>query len=540
MQGEFRGNFTRDTYNPNKHFLRVLMQQGRVQIDADWNEQISSLLHYLQTLAADLIGPHGGPSSNAGFKLEALEDSRDDFIIRAGHYYVDGILCELESIAVPIESITDRTIKIPIWITSKPEFQTNRYVEIFAFEQQMITQIIDVNPQKGELTLADNKVSDFQDENAQIRPITTYKTQPYYVPDFSCKQLDDGDYLVYLDVWERHLSYIQDENELVPSFREVALGKADTATRSQLIWQVKIKAFEPARDSEESKRRHTDCQQFWQILGDDVQPGTGKLMARATKPSDPDANDPCITSPQARYRGENQLYRVEIHCGGKAQAKTNEAATFKWARNNSSTSFPIRRLQGNIVILEHLGHDSCSSLKEGDWVEIVDDNYVLQGRADPLRKVIAINPVDVTVTLEVPEGCQLPVYSESDALHPLLRLWEQKEDSDTRLKQGAVPVEEDKWITLEDGIQIQFPSHQPPNRYSTGDYWIIPARAVTDNVEWFRIKNDNGDLLPVAVPPHGIEHHYAPLWIVSVDDGEIQIENGDRDCRCKFTRLCES
>ena len=57
-----KGDFTRNTFDPLKHFTRVLMQQGRVQLDADWNEQAAILLHCLQTLAADLIGPHGGPS----------------------------------------------------------------------------------------------------------------------------------------------------------------------------------------------------------------------------------------------------------------------------------------------------------------------------------------------------------------------------------------------------------------------------------------------------------------------------------------------
>ena len=53
-------DFSRDTFNERADFLRVLMQQGRVQVDADWNEQISIILHYLHTLATDVIGPHGG------------------------------------------------------------------------------------------------------------------------------------------------------------------------------------------------------------------------------------------------------------------------------------------------------------------------------------------------------------------------------------------------------------------------------------------------------------------------------------------------
>ena len=42
-------------------------------------------------------------------------------------------------------------------------------------------------------------------------------------------------YVVYLDVWERHITALEDD-----SIREKALGRPDTATRTQVIWQVKI------------------------------------------------------------------------------------------------------------------------------------------------------------------------------------------------------------------------------------------------------------------------------------------------------------
>jgi hypothetical protein len=44
-----KGDFSRDSFDPVKHFSRVLQQQGRVQLDADWNEQAAILLHYLRT-----------------------------------------------------------------------------------------------------------------------------------------------------------------------------------------------------------------------------------------------------------------------------------------------------------------------------------------------------------------------------------------------------------------------------------------------------------------------------------------------------------
>src|SRR5260370_10187440 len=72
------------------------MQQGRVQLDADWNEQASISAHYLRCLAMDLIGAHGGPGD--GFRISRIPASARqplaDLGIAAGHYYVAGLLCE--------------------------------------------------------------------------------------------------------------------------------------------------------------------------------------------------------------------------------------------------------------------------------------------------------------------------------------------------------------------------------------------------------------------------------------------------------------
>src|SRR5262245_8849851 len=100
MQGEYRHDGTRDTFDPLKHYSRVLMQQGRVQLDADWNEQVDISLHHLRRLAADLIGPSGGPGDD--FQIMDKDASNNplgfDFLLRDGHYYVDGILCENDAL----------------------------------------------------------------------------------------------------------------------------------------------------------------------------------------------------------------------------------------------------------------------------------------------------------------------------------------------------------------------------------------------------------------------------------------------------------
>ena len=40
-----KGDFSRQTYKKAKHYSGVLMQQGRVQLDADWNEQQAIARH---------------------------------------------------------------------------------------------------------------------------------------------------------------------------------------------------------------------------------------------------------------------------------------------------------------------------------------------------------------------------------------------------------------------------------------------------------------------------------------------------------------
>src|SRR5438445_8151946 len=88
-----KGDFTRDTFNPAKHFSRVLMQQGRVTLDADPNEQTAILLHYVRTLASDLIGPYAAPLAAPGFQI-GYDSVAKELTIGAGRYYVDGILVE--------------------------------------------------------------------------------------------------------------------------------------------------------------------------------------------------------------------------------------------------------------------------------------------------------------------------------------------------------------------------------------------------------------------------------------------------------------
>src|ERR1051326_678118 len=70
-----RGDFSRFTFDPLNHYRSVYMQQGRVQLDADWNEQIDILHHYLESYLRDLLGPDAGQRETAGFEIALVEES---------------------------------------------------------------------------------------------------------------------------------------------------------------------------------------------------------------------------------------------------------------------------------------------------------------------------------------------------------------------------------------------------------------------------------------------------------------------------------
>jgi hypothetical protein len=459
-----KGDFTRDSFDPSKHFTRVLQQQGRVQLDADSNEQISIFWHYLRALTRDMLGPYAAPRNRAGFVLLGLADIAslnlgpqeterlnallggrpDDFLIGPGHYYVNGLLCEND----------------------------------------------------------------------------TYYPYSKHPDPRASTQLKGKPAVVFLDVWERHITYLEDD-----SIHEVALGGADSASRAKIVWQVRL------HELTEKIVSCADLRDHWDILLDQWQAkNRGSLKARAKQGAD--NTEPCSISPSSQYRGpENQLYRVEIHSGGQADASgSKEGATFKWSRENGSVVFPIvSKVLSELVNLANLGPDARFGLEVGDWVEIVDDDYVLQGKADPLLKVEYVYPGRAQVKLS---GTPLSKVGNDLSKHPLVRRWDQKsgdvKKGGLELHQGAALIREgagDKsWLDLEDGVQIQFNTSNPANQYRAGDYWLIPARTATGDVLW----PGEEDGKPKAVPPRGIEHYYAPLGLATFDqEGAVTISDSD-------------
>ncbi|MDZ4149735.1 DUF6519 domain-containing protein, partial [Methylicorpusculum sp.] len=89
------------------------------------------------------------------------------------------------------------------------------------------------------------------------------------------------------------------------------------------------------------------------------------------------------------------------------------------------------------------------------------------------------------------------------------RLWE--------AEPKIITEKNNEWEILADGVQIQF--QQPAaakNQYRSGDYWLIPVRVATGDVEW---PGPVGN--PEALPPQGVQHHYAPLALIKIASDKV-------------------
>jgi len=243
--------------------------------------------------------------------------------------------------------------------------------------------------------------------------------------------------------------------------------------------------------------------------------------------------EPCNIQPDARYRGpENQLYRVEVHRSGLASVSGDNqstAATFKWSRENGSVVFPIHSLSEKVADVTTTGRDVRFGLQVGNWVSVEDDESVLQNRADRLVQVKAVKGLEVTFD-------DPPKAGHKAHTHRLIRRWDHHGESP--LSDGAIVIVEgegdnDGWFTLEDGVQVQFqkpPANSPANFYTTGDYWLIPARVATGDVEWPGPPDD-----PAPLPPRGVRHAYAPLArVTTAANGKVNKPADSDDLRLTF------
>src|SRR6266481_3318981 len=236
-----KNDITRNTFDATKNFSRVLMQQGRVQLDADWNEQVSILLHYLRLFAADIIGAAGAPSAASGFELVIDETRLDQLISDLGKQEEKGRLQEL------------------------------------------------LKKQKLLISPGRYYVDGWLVENGYF---VSFFHQPHFKSHGNADEFRDritkkGSQLMYLDVWERHVTFIEDD-----SIREKALGGPDTATRAQVVWRVRARELTDDEKNASNPSRCVAIKAGWEKWKHAQTATRGKLRAKVME--EEESADPCI------------------------------------------------------------------------------------------------------------------------------------------------------------------------------------------------------------------------------------------------------
>jgi hypothetical protein len=170
------GDYTRWSFDPTKNFSEVFKQQGRVDLDADWNEAAEINDRRWRAETIDIIGRAIVPTPDA-FAIKPTGPGQ--FTIGIGRMYVDGLLAECHGLPP-------------------------------------LTYDASLGEQNG------------------TNPVP-FNQQPYFPSPSPLPSAAGATDLIYLDVWHREVTVFEE-----PSIREIALGGPDTTTRAQTVWQVKV------------------------------------------------------------------------------------------------------------------------------------------------------------------------------------------------------------------------------------------------------------------------------------------------------------
>lgn len=491
-----KGDFTRCKFDTKRHYRSVRMQQGRVLLDSDWNSQMEIQSRLSGALVKDSVGRCGGSLRNAGFAIisdkEDIKECKDA-----------SVLAEDSSLDKKIESLPKED-----FVITKGHY----YVD-------------------GILCENDAHTYGSEQANSPKRILGPFDPE------------DDKEYLFYLDVWDRHITSVED-----PDIREVALGGPDTTTRVETVWQVKAEEWN-------EKWSDPDCRKLpaWHPIEE-----RGLLKIKLGK--NRAEGDKCKFEPAGKYTGrDNHLYRVEIHDGGHPRQAGLEGpsdsnglpyATFKWSRDNGTPVYSANFLEINPGQAEQTGgHVEASEageqseqgegrkdegeftslridvgaypirmLREKEWVEVLSDGTELSGEPGTFGQIEEIDESMGIVTL--PKS----VEKHRGERNIRIRKWDMRK-GDT----GPTVIEvsgDGKSFELENGIHAEFSG----DNFRSGDYWTFSARALTGEVDAENLK---------PMPPEGIVHRCCPLARVRLMSGKLRLEKDLRRIHPSLTDMSE-
>ena len=501
-----KGDFSRFTFDPSKHYSGVLHQQGRVWLDSDWNEEVLERLALLQQELADVIGPSGTPAAGSGFELSPSADPNapDDFAIAAGHCYVNGMLCQFDAdtsylsqpdlldpqrVAIPRDGSTvTALVYLEVWQRLITYLEDDSIREIALGGPDTSTRLKNIvqvkvkplPPPQGSVTCA---------QGAQFLPTagsgTLTTLQPTNVqPQNLCQLPDPANFTGR----ENHLYRVQ-----VHDGGDVAGGASGGAFSVSLAANVAVGATSLGVTPALTAPQSDAALRNGFVTVTDSSGLTERVPLAAGGVS---GNGAALTL----ARGLKNAFIT-----GNNTTVIGGSARFKWSRDNASFAVNVTDVQQDRVTLTlaSLGRDVATALRDGDLVEISDDASELGSSRGHLTNLAGDPDPDkfrVVLTDPIPAGFLLPGGTSSPPSpsvnrHMVLRRWDQVGDAASTYSDAGTPG-----LNLGDGVHIQFGGQD----LRAGDYWQFAVRAA------------DGSVQPLLnAPPAGINRSWAPLAIVS-------------------------
>ncbi|RKT20009.1 parallel beta helix pectate lyase-like protein [Streptomyces sp. 1114.5] len=452
------GDYTRLSFDPAADYSRPRAEQGRMLRDAYLNELADGLDHRLRALALDVLGPCTAPLDlDTGGAPEAT-----GFRIEAT---ADG-----KSFTIGLGRL---------------------YLHGLALDNHG-----EVGPQEGPGPHVEPGLQDLR-AAAPVR----YADQPYLPnpPD-----LTPGRHLVYVEAWEREVTAVER-----PELIDPAIG-VETDARMQTVWQVKV--LPKDADDVDCGTEDPDIPGWVAATA----PSAGRLSTKGV--AVPASTDPCSVPPDADYLGwENRLYRVEVHNDGMLAQ-----AGFKWARDNASVAAAVTDVDDTRTVLtvSRTGRDDVQRIREGAWVEVLDDDRELSGTPGFLARVVTVDRLD-DPTQQVTLSAALPADLDPADHGRRTRLRQWDHSGPLVGADGTIPVSAATGgLVLEDGVRITFSDAPAGGTLRTGDHWTFTARSADGRVEEL-----------TQAPPQGPHRFYGRLAV-------IDLPNEVTDCRGVWPPAC--
>jgi hypothetical protein len=498
---------SRHIFNPFKDYSSVIMPQGRVQSDADWNELLDEIARRIQAGTLDIMGRAAYTLSTPDAFYISPGSTPWVVNIGLGRMYVDGLLAE------------NHGLPPGTWDPALEELSGV--------------------PQPQPTTVSNTPSIPFTSQPYLPAAAASLSGAAQYLPTGT------GPYVYYLDVWKRAVTWLQD-SELIDS----AIG-IDTSGRIQTAWQVRWTTANPTGGV-------TGCSIPDSEIAYPVQ-STGQLTTQALPNP---ASGPCCLTPGSGYTGlENQFYRVQIHQGGPPGT-----ATFKWSRENASVATSVISIatkgnaagnQATVLKVTSLGRDQVLNFSNGNWIELLDDNVELDGMPDPnypsgapytygnpglLCQIDYVSPTTNEIYLVTPPitDARFPVGTPATDVNTRIVRWDQAGTVYSSNSSGTqtattyaqntgdilTPGDGVTMLVLVNGIVATFTVSAAGGNFLAGDFWTFAAR--TDGTL---------DQPLSTAPPRGIQHHYTKLSVVTFDSSGNATNTPD--CRTQFGCGCE-